>query len=74
MIKTLTPIGNRLGIIIDQHILEILQIELDTPLEISVGDEGLYIRPVKKDDQTRVLEAADRVMDIHEETLRKLAQ
>ena len=73
MIKNLTPIGNQLGIIIDRQLLDQLHIDLETLLEVTVDGKGLYICPVEKDHQTRVLEAADRVMDTHEETLKKLA-
>lgn len=45
MIKTLTPIGNSLGLIIDKPILKLLNIERDTELEISTDGESLVIRP-----------------------------
>jgi len=45
MIKTLTPIGNSLGLIIDRPILNLLNIERDTELEISTDGETLIIRP-----------------------------
>jgi antitoxin component of MazEF toxin-antitoxin module len=74
MIKTLSPIGNSLGLIIDRPILDLLGIGRETQLEITTDGKGLYIRPVETDHRTRVLETAERVMDVHEETLRKLAQ
>jgi hypothetical protein len=73
MIKNLTPIGDRLALIIDQQLLDLLQIDRETPLEVIVQGRALHVRPLENDHQTRVLEAADRVMDLHEETLRKLA-
>ncbi|MDX8407616.1 MAG: hypothetical protein R8L58_04445 [Mariprofundaceae bacterium] len=45
MIKTLTPIGNSLGLIIDRPILNLLNIERDTALEISTDGQTLIIRP-----------------------------
>lgn len=47
MIKTLTAVGNSLGLIIDKPILELLNIDKDTPLEVRTDGEGLIIRPVK---------------------------
>ncbi len=45
MIKTLTPIGNSLGLIIDRPILNLLHIDRDTELEISTDGQTLIIRP-----------------------------
>jgi len=74
MIKTLTPIGDHLGLILDQPILDRLRIDRDTPLEVTTDGKVLVIRPVDADRGARVVEVADRVMDAHEETLRKLAR
>lgn len=75
MIKKLSTVGNSLGLIIDRPILELLDITKDTPLEIKTDGEALIIRPVRKKSQTdKVLAAADEVMDVHEETFRKLAK
>lgn len=74
MVKTLTPVGNGLGLIIDAPILEQLGIDRGTPLEIKIQGQGILIQPVGQEHRTRVLEAAERVMEVHEETLRKLAQ
>jgi pSer/pThr/pTyr-binding forkhead associated (FHA) protein len=53
MIKTLTAIGNSLGIIIDKPILELLNIDKDTPLEVRTDGAGLIIRPVHDDAPAR---------------------
>ena len=74
MIKKLTPIGNSLGIIIERPILELLGIDRDTPLEITTDGSGLMIRPVTTDHRTRLQDAAQRMMNAHDETLKKLAQ
>jgi len=74
MTKTLTAIGNSLGLIIERPILDLLKIDRDTPLEITTDGKGLYIKPAGIDHQNRVMQVAERVMDIHEETLKKLAQ
>jgi antitoxin MazE len=74
MIKTLRPIGNSLGLIIDRAILELLKIDRDTPLEIRTDGESLIIRPVHGDHSARVRESAMRMMETHHETLEKLAK
>ena len=73
LVKTLSPIGNSLGLIIDKAILDLLGIARDTPLEIKTDGEALIIRPVRAKD-TAVADSARRMMDTHAETLRKLAR
>jgi antitoxin component of MazEF toxin-antitoxin module len=80
MTKTLQPIGNSLGLIIDKPILSLLGITASTPLEITVTTDGkgLLIRPISEEDhedhKARVKAAADRVTQTHRETLKKLAE
>ncbi len=80
MTKTLQPIGNSLGLIIDKPILSLLGITVETPLEIAVTSDGkgLVIRPVEQaqatDHKARVQAAAARVTRTHGDTLKKLAE
>lgn len=74
MVKTLSAVGNSLGLIIDKPILELLNIDKDTPLEIRTDGECLVIRPLRDGHRDRVKKSAKRMMDIHEATLQKLAQ
>lgn len=74
MIKKLTAIGNSLGLIIERPILELLDIDKDTPLEVKTDGEALIIRPAKESRRQRVRRATERMMDRHDETLRKLAK
>jgi antitoxin MazE len=74
MVKTLSAIGNSLGIIIEKPILELLDIDRATPLEVKTDGEALIIRPVRASKKERVANAARRMMDAHDETLRKLAE
>jgi len=48
MIKKLTPIGNSLGLIIDRPILDLLDIDRDTELEITTDGTTLVIQPVRE--------------------------
>jgi len=74
MVKTLTAIGNSLGVIIDKPILDLLRIDRDTRLEITTDGEALVIRPVREEHRRRVRSSAKRMMDAHDSTLRKLAR
>jgi len=74
MLKKLTTIGNSLGLVIERPILELLQINRETMLEISTDGEALIIRPARDSHRERVDEAAERLMGVHEETMRKLAR
>jgi antitoxin MazE len=74
MTKTLTSIGNSLGLIIDRPILDLLKIDKNTPLEVTTDGKGLYIRPADTETQARFLASARRMMDLHDETFRKLAE
>lgn len=74
MTKTLSPIGNSLGLIIDRPILELLNITRETQLEIRTDGEALIVRPIRADHKTRVHDATVRMMNAHQETLEKLAK
>lgn len=75
MVKTLRPMGNSYGIIIDRPIMDLLGIEPDSQLEVTTQDGGLLLRPVKNatDHKTRVRQSAKRMASIHREALKGLA-
>ncbi len=74
MVKRLTAIGNSLGLVIDKPILELLKLHKDTPLELSTDGQALIVRPAARGHKRRVRNAAARMMDAHDATLRKLAK
>jgi len=74
MIKTLKPIGDQLGLILERSFLDALGIDRETPLDVTIDGRSLVIRPTQTGREPRVLEAAERVMNIHDQTLKKLAQ
>jgi antitoxin MazE len=74
MRKRLMAIGNSLGIIIEKPILELLDIDRETELEIRTDGEALIIRPAKAARRNRIADSARRMMDTHDESLRKLAK
>jgi antitoxin MazE len=80
MVKTLQPIGNSLGLIIDKPILALLGITVDTLLELGVDSDGkgLTIRPIEvgetADHKSRVRKAVVRATKTHSATLKRLAE
>jgi hypothetical protein len=74
MIKTLTPIGEGLGFVIDKTLLEELRISRDTPLRITSDGKGFYVEPLPAEEGSKFLRAGRRMMDIHEEAFRGLAE
>lgn len=74
MRKKLSAIGNSLGIVIEKPILELLDIDRDTELDMKTDGNRLIIEPVRKSRQDRIAASAKRVMDSHEGTFRKLAK
>jgi len=74
MRKRLVAIGNSLGILLEKPILELLNIQRETDLELTTDGESLILRPIREERRRRVNAAARRVMDAHGKTLRKLAR
>jgi hypothetical protein len=73
MTTTLTNLGDQLVLILDRETLKTHGIDDQTPLEVVVDALGIHISPSSKDRRGKVLAAANRVMDAHDETFRKLA-
>ena len=73
MKKTLIRHGNSAALIIDKPILELLNIGIDTPLNISTDGSKLIIEPMK-DIPGRTKEALKKVNKNHSNTLKKLAK
>lgn len=73
MKKKLSAIGNSLGIVIEKPILELLNIDRETELEMSTDGQRLIIEPIRQRRQ-RVLASAKKVMAAHDRTFRKLAK
>jgi antitoxin component of MazEF toxin-antitoxin module len=58
MIKRLVKHGNSLALVIDKPILELLEIEPDTPLSITTDGTCLVVTAVRDPDRARRLEEA----------------
>ena len=74
MRKKLTAIGNSLGIVIERPILELLDIDRNTELDMKTDGEKLVLVPIRKGKRERVKAALGRAMAAHDESLRKLAK
>jgi len=58
MIKKLTKHGNSLALVIDKSILELLQIDDQTPLEISTDGESLIVSRARDEERIKKFESA----------------
>jgi antitoxin MazE len=72
--KKLAAVGNSYGIVIDKPILEILDIDRDTELDVTTDGQRLIIEPVHESRKKRVSKAHEKVMKKHDSTFRKLAK
>ena len=75
MIKKLVSHGNSAALIIDKPILELLKVDMETPLEISTDGRNLIISPVESGRrEKRIKSALKKVNKVHSRTLKKLAK
>jgi len=75
MIKRLVSHGNSAALIIDKPILELLNVDMETPLEITTDGKSLIISPVESAGREKEFKAAmQKVNKKHGRTLRKLAR
>lgn len=58
MMKCLTKHGNSLALVIDRGILDLLEIDGDTPLSISTDGKCLVITPIRDAARRKKFEAA----------------
>jgi len=64
MLKKLTKSGNSLALVIDKPILDALNLDADTPLEVSTDGEVIVIAPVRDRKRNEKLKAV--VGEAHE--------
>lgn len=75
MIKTLTNHGNSLALIIERAVLDLLNIDKDTPLEVTTDGTNLIVSPVSSKTREKSFRAAlKKVNKNHGKTLKKLAE
>ncbi len=74
MIKKLVSHGNSAALIIDKPILDILNVDMTTPLEITTDGKSLIISPVESEMRGKKFRSAlEKVNKTHRKTLNKLA-
>ena len=74
MIKKMVSHGNSAALIIDKPILDILKINMDTPLEVATDGKNLIISPVYDSKrEARFRAALKKVNRRHGKSFRRLA-
>ena len=73
MTKKLVQHGNSAALILDKPILELLNVTMDTPLEISTDGKSIVISPVTSHTEAEFLASLERVNARFSTTLSKLA-
>jgi antitoxin component of MazEF toxin-antitoxin module len=75
VIKHLVKHGNNWALLIDEAMLEQLQIDPASPVEVSVNGNILTVMASERGDSKAAMRAAsDKVNSKHESTFRKLAE
>jgi antitoxin component of MazEF toxin-antitoxin module len=75
MIKTLTRQGNSAALIFDKTLMELLGIDMQTPLKLTVNGRQLVIEPLtEKEREVKVARSVDKILTRHEKAFRKLAE
>ncbi len=74
MTKTLTKHGNSLALVIDKPILELLNIDADTPLSVTTDGRCLVIAPDDPKRRKKFEAASAKVMAEWHDVFRRLAE
>jgi antitoxin component of MazEF toxin-antitoxin module len=73
VITKLVPMGNGLGLVIDRALLERLGIDAETAVEVTTDGARIVVTPLPAT-RADLTEVARKVMCVHGETLKKLAE
>lgn len=75
MIKKLRKVGNSQALILDKGILELLNIDNQTPLDVSTNGDIILIKPIRdKKRQKQLQKNLDLINDKYGDVLKKLAE
>ena len=75
MIKKLVKHGNSAAIIIDKPILELLNVNMDTPLEITTDGKNLIISPKFNNvKESNIKKSLEKINKRHYRTLKRLSE
>ncbi len=74
MVKHLAKHGNSLALVIDRGVLDLLEIDADTPLSVTTDGKCLIVTPVRDPERaTRFRAALDKVNKRYRKALTRLA-
>jgi len=75
MVRTLTRQGNSLALVIDRSLRDLLEIDAETPLKLSVQGRRLIIEPLDAAErEDRFQKAVEKVDREHGRAMKKLAE
>ena len=74
MTKKLVQHGNSAALILDKPILELLNVTMDTPLEISTDGRNIVISPVTTHGENDFQASLERINARFSTTLKRLAE
>ena len=75
MTKKLIRHGNSAAVVLDKALLELLNVEMDTPLEVTTDGRSIIISPQSGiTAESDLLESLNKVNQKHGSVLRKLGQ
>jgi antitoxin component of MazEF toxin-antitoxin module len=75
MVKTLTRHGNSLALVIDKPILDILQIDANTPLSVATDGRSLVVTPARDEKRQRKFDdAVEDTIKRYGRMLKRLAE
>ena len=74
MVKRMTKHGNSLALVLDRGVLDLLEIDADTPLSITTDGKCLIVTPVRDPERARRFRAAlEKVNRRYGPALKRLA-
>jgi len=75
MTKKLIRHGNSAALVLDKAILELLNVQMDTPLEITTDGKNIIISPLATEKaEATLLDALEKINRKHRSVLAKLAK
>ncbi|MBF0107273.1 MAG: AbrB/MazE/SpoVT family DNA-binding domain-containing protein [Deltaproteobacteria bacterium] len=75
MLKTLTKVGNSLALFIDKGVLELLNININTPLKVSTDGRNLLVVPMSESDTDKlVMASSEKISNRYKKVFKKLAK
>jgi antitoxin component of MazEF toxin-antitoxin module len=75
MTRKLIRHGNSAALVIDKALMDLLKVQMDTPLEVTTDGKSIIISPqTKRNAEADLLEALERINKRHGSVLAKLGK